>query len=129
MLVRALTWQVLPAVSPHPATGEPIWFNGVHTNHHSYYVEAAHVDTSDGSPMDTTYADGTPIADETIAAVRAAYWTNSVGVRLQRGDLVIVDNRLASHGRMGWVPPHPRKVLLTHFVQPESMSPPPQARV
>jgi len=107
--------EVLPAVWPHPTTGEPTWFNGVHTNHRSYYVEAPHVDTSDGPPMDTSYADGTPISDETVAAVRAAYWKNSVAVRLQTGDLVIVDNMLASHGRMSWVPPAKRMVMLTHF--------------
>ena len=109
--------QVLPAVWQHPRTSEPIWFNGVHTNHRSYYVEAAHIDTSEGSPMDTTYADGSAIPESTIGAVRKAYWENSVAVRLQSGDLVVVDNYLASHGRMSWVPPNPRKVLLTHFVQ------------
>jgi alpha-ketoglutarate-dependent taurine dioxygenase len=107
--------EVLPAVHPHPSTGEPTWFNGVHTNHRSYYEEAEHVDTSDGSPMDTTYADGTPIADETLAAIRAAYWENSVAIPLRTGDLVVVDNMLASHGRMSWIPPAPRKMLLTHF--------------
>ena len=115
-------WQAMPVVRTHPRTGEDIWFNGVHTNHRSYYVEAAHVDTSDGSPMDTTFADGTPIPEETIAQIRAAVWSNSRAVRLQSGDLVIVDNYLAWHGRMGWVPPHPRKVLLTHFVQGAQVS-------
>jgi len=109
--------ETMPAVRTHPKTGESIWFNGVHTNHRSYYVEAEHVDTTDGPPMDTTYADGTPIAEETIAAVRAAVWANSRAVRLQAGDLVLVDNYLAWHGRMSWVPPNPRKVLLSHFQQ------------
>ena len=107
--------EVLPVRHAHPKTGEPLWFNGVHTNHRSYYEEALHVDTSDGPPMHTTFADGEPIPDETIAAVRAAVWKASVAVRLQAGDLVVVDNMLASHGRMGWVPGNPRKVLLTHF--------------
>ena len=107
--------EVLPAVHLHPKTGEPTWFNGVHMNHRSYYEEADHVDTSDGSPMDTSYADGTPIPEDTIAAVRRAIWRNSVAVRLETGDLVIVDNMLAAHGRMSWVQPAPRRVLLTHF--------------
>jgi len=107
----------MPAVHLHPSTREPLWFNGVHTNHKSYYVEAEHIDTTDGSPMDTTYADGSAISDATVATVRAAWWHNSVAVRLQAGDLVVVDNYLAGHGRMSWVPPNPRKVLLSHFVQ------------
>ena len=109
--------EVLPAVHTHPVSGEKVWFNGVHTNHRSYYFEAAHVDTSDGSPMDTSYADGTPITDETIAQVRAAYWRNSVAVRMQTGDVTFLDNMLVSHGRMSWVPPAPRRMLLTHFVK------------
>jgi len=107
--------EVLPASPPHPATGEPTWFNGVHTNHRSYYEEAKHVDTSNGSPMDTEYADGSAIDEQTIALIRAAYWNHSVALRMQDGDITIVDNMLASHGRMGWVPGYPRKVLLTHF--------------
>ena len=108
--------ETLPAVVPHPHTGEPTWFNGVHTNHESYYVEAAHVDTSDGSPMHTTYADGTTIAPETVAAVRAAFWRNSAAVRCQTGDVVVVDNMLAGHGRMSWDPSVERKMLVTHFL-------------
>ena len=107
--------EVLDAVYPHPHTGEPLWFNGVHTNHHSYYEEGAHIDTSDGPPMDTTFADGTAIPVGTIATIRAAFWNNSVASPLRDGDVVFVDNMLASHGRMGWVPGNPRKVLLTHF--------------
>lgn len=105
----------LPAVFAHPSTGEPLWFNGVHTNHKSYYEEALHVDTTDGSPMHTAYADGEAIPDATIAAIRAAVWNHSVAMQLRTGDLVIVDNMLASHGRMGWVSGNPRKILLTHF--------------
>jgi len=105
----------LPAVFEHPATKEPLWFNGVHTNHKSYYEEAEHVDTSDGSPMHTAFADGEEIPDATIAAVRAAVWNNSVAVRCETGDVIVVDNMLASHGRMGWLSGNPRKVLLTHF--------------
>ena len=99
--------EVLPAVFAHPATSEPLWFNGVHTNHASYYEEAAHVDTSDGSPMNTAFADGSPIPKATIAAIRGTFWNHSVAQQLQTGDLVFVDNMLASHGRMGWVPGNP----------------------
>lgn len=106
---------VEPAVHTHPVTGERLWFNGVHTNHRSYYELAPHIDTSDGAPMDTSYADGAPIADETIAAVRGAWWRNSVAMTLQTGDLVIVDNLLAGHGRMPWAPGATRKMTLVHF--------------
>ena len=67
-----------------------------------------HTSYADGPPMRTSYADGTPIPDATIAAIRAAYWHHSVAVALETDDLVIVDNMLASHGRMSWLPPAPR---------------------
>ena len=46
---------------------------------------------------------------------------------VNEGDLVVVDNYLASHGRMGWVPPAPRRVLLTHFVNGPTAEPKPPA--
>jgi len=107
--------EYLPAVFTHPTTGEPLWFNGVHTNHKSYYEEAAHVDTSDGAPMHTAFADGEEIPETTVAAIRAAMWNHSVALRCETGDVIVVDNMLASHGRMGWMSGNPRKVLLTHF--------------
>lgn len=57
--------ETLAAVHSHPTTGEALWFNGVHTNHKSYYEEALHIDTSDGSPMHTAYADGEEIPETT----------------------------------------------------------------
>ena len=95
--------------------GEPLWFNGIHTNHKSYYEEALHVDTSGGSPMHTTFGDGEEIPERMIAIIRAAIWNHSVATTLQTGDLILVDNMLASHGRMGWISGHPRKVLLSHL--------------
>jgi len=107
--------EVLPATWEHPTTGEQLWFNGVHTNHESYYKEAEHIDTSDGSPMTTAYADGTVISNETLAEIRSTMWKSSVACSLQTGDVVVVDNMLVSHGRMGWEAGHERKMLLTHF--------------
>ena len=109
---QTFLWQ---AVHEHPTTGEPLWFNGVHTNHRSYYEEAEHIDTSDGSPMHTAFADGADIPEAMIASIRGVVWNHSVALRCQTGDVVVVDNMLAAHGRMGWVSGHPRKVLLTHF--------------
>merc|ERR1719159_1259905 len=96
----------------HPHTGELLWYNGVHTNHRSYYEEAAHIDTSQGPPMDTRFADGTPFPDDLTQKVRRAMWSNSKAIVLHSTDLVIVDNMLAGHGRMSWRPDVPRKLLL-----------------
>ena len=42
-------------------------------------------------------------------------WQHSLALRLESGDVVLVDNMLVAHGRMSWVPGNLRKVLLTHF--------------
>ena len=107
--------EVLPAVHAHPVTGEPLWFNGVHTNHGSYYQEADHVDTTHGVPFTTSFADGSIIPEATIAQIRATMWQHSLALRLESGDVVLVDNMLVAHGRMSWMPGALRKVLLTHF--------------
>lgn len=104
-----------PATTTHPVTGEELWFNGIHTNHKTYYETAPHIDTSLGSPMNALFGDGEEIDDETLALIRSTWWDNAVALALTSGDLCIVDNMLAGHGRMGWIPPHPRRMLLTHF--------------
>ncbi|KAH8058950.1 platelet-activating factor acetyltransferase [Aureococcus anophagefferens] len=105
----------LPATRPHPATGEPVWFNGIHTNHRDYFDLAPHIDTTHGSPYDTTYGDGDAIDDATLAEIRADIWNSCVAVALETGDVVVVDNFLAGHGRIGWDPAVRRKMLLQHF--------------
>ena len=42
-----------------------------------------------------------------VAAIRAAWWSNSIGVGLRSGDLVIVDNMLAGHGYLLLCPSMP----------------------
>ena len=107
----------LPAVRPHPATGEPIWFNGIHTNHRDYFDLAPHIDTSHGSPYDTTYGDGDEIDDATLAEIRADIWNSCVALALETGDVVVVDNFLTGHGRISWDPSVrvQRRMLLQHF--------------
>jgi len=105
----------LPATIVHPETGETLWFNGIHTNHRDYFDLAPHIDTADGSPFDTFYADGGEIEPDTLAKIRGSMWGRAVAVALQSGDVVVVDNRLAAHGRIGWTPGVPRKMLLNHF--------------
>jgi hypothetical protein len=96
-------------------TGETLWFNGIHTNHRDYFDLAPHIDTTDGSPFDTFFADGGEISAEVLAQIRASIWTRARAVALKSGDVVIVDNLLAAHGRMGWTPGVERKMILNHF--------------
>merc|ERR1712176_643945 len=92
----------LPALRSHPLTGDVLWNNGAHTNHRSYYEEMEHIDTTNGSPMHTRFGNGEEIPVKVLEDIRVALWSESVVVHFQAGDIVLVDNRLTAHGRIGW---------------------------
>ena len=73
------------------------------------------MDTTNGVPVTTSFGDGSAIPEATLAQIRATLWRHSLALRLESGDVVLLDNMLVAHGRMSWTPGHPRKVLLTHF--------------
>lgn len=53
-------------------------------------------------PSDVTYADGEEIELEFVQHHRAVQWNLAVGIQWERGDLLVLDNLLAQHGRMGY---------------------------
>lgn len=96
--------QICPATRTHPVTKNCLWFNGVHTNHESYYVGTF-------APMTTAFGNGSMIQEEVIERIRACIWNHSTSIRLQKGDVLILDNMLIAHGRMSWPDRLPRKIL------------------
>jgi alpha-ketoglutarate-dependent taurine dioxygenase len=107
-----------PAVRVHPETGEAAWLNHLLVFHAS--APAAVLDHALASPAlrrlaqlyrtamprlgrevatDVTYPDGSPIDDAIVARVREAVADETVAVRWQAGDLLMVDNHIAMHGR------------------------------
>ncbi|MEU3301252.1 TauD/TfdA family dioxygenase [Streptomyces sp. NPDC006678] len=53
----------------------------------------------EGVPRSAFYGDGSPIEDETVELIGRLYEENAVSVPWQRGDVLIVDNFLATHAR------------------------------
>lgn len=98
------TTQRRRAVATHPVTGEACWFNHLTFFHVStlgdeiagLLVEAY---GADGVSTNTFHGDGTPIEPEVLAALRDAYEHECVAPPWHDGDLLVVDNLLASHGR------------------------------
>jgi alpha-ketoglutarate-dependent taurine dioxygenase len=101
---RLRTRQVRPAIARHPRTGEPVWFNHAAFFHmstlepslRSQLVEQlgeAHL------PGNAYYGDGTPIEDDIVEEVRAAYRAASVTFPWQEGDALLLDNMLTAHAR------------------------------
>jgi alpha-ketoglutarate-dependent taurine dioxygenase len=98
------TSQLRPGIISHPRTGEQVWFN-----HLAFWNEWAldeelrdtlidefgHQDL----PFNTAMGDGSPLTQDELRTLCAAYDAATVRQRWQPGDLLLVDNILCSHGR------------------------------
>lgn len=122
--LRLVSYQ--PAVRAHPITGERVWFNHLITfhpqqavgeyrriaamrpslRHHAVLNLARALSWAqrgvpgDERAMNVTWGDGGAIDDATVDTVREATWRNLVVIPWQRGDVIAIDNRVVSHGRL-----------------------------
>lgn len=98
------TRQRCQSVLQHPYTQEWVWFNQAHLFHISAVekdVRATLIEAvgEDKLPRNVYFGDGSPIPDATLDAVRAVYAKTAVSFPWQAGDVLMLDNILASHGR------------------------------
>lgn len=109
------TESIRPAVRQHPISKETVWFNQANLWHVSNF-EAQRRETlmkicgEDRLPTHCFFGDGSKISDEELDVVRKVMWDNAVIFPWNRGDLLIVDNIMAAHGRMPF--DGPRKILV-----------------
>ena len=98
------TRAVRPAMRTHPGTGTPMWFN--HITFFHYTTLPARI--RDGLlaffdeetlPTNTYYGDGTRIPDDVMEHLRHCYRESMIRFDWARGDLLVVDNMIAAHGR------------------------------
>jgi amino acid adenylation domain-containing protein len=106
---------VRPAVIAHPVTGELSWFNQAQHWHTSCLDPATRasiesVFREEDLPRQCYFGDGTPIPDEMMRKILAAYSELEVCFPWQKGDIMLVDNVLAAHGRNAFV--GERKILV-----------------
>lgn len=107
-----ISWKK-PAIVQHPFTGEEVWFN------HGFFFNARNlpeevrmgIEDPAHYPSDTFYGDGTPIEEEVIAELRRAFDAAKVLFPWQKGDVLLLDNMLMSHGRSSFS--GERKVLVS----------------
>ncbi|MDJ0840196.1 MAG: TauD/TfdA family dioxygenase [Acidobacteriota bacterium] len=101
---RLKTVQTRPAVATHPRTGETAWFNHIIFFHvttlNPEVCNFLRAEFAEGDlPNNTFYGDGSDIEEDVLATLRAAYEREKVAIPWQRGDLLMLDNMLMSHGR------------------------------
>lgn len=94
-----------PAVRTAPTTGETVWFNQADQWHASNLPPAEReallelVDDEADLPHSVSYGDGSPIPESDLAAVRTAAKEHELASPWRPGDIMIVENMLALHGR------------------------------
>jgi alpha-ketoglutarate-dependent taurine dioxygenase len=113
---RLRTRQLRPATVVHPRTGETIWFNHAHMFHTSNLE--SHVRDSllaefqeDELPRNAFYGDGSSIESSLLEEIREVYRQAAVVFPWRKGDVLMLDNFLASHGRRPFV--GPRRILVS----------------
>ncbi|MEG6657535.1 TauD/TfdA family dioxygenase, partial [Pseudomonas aeruginosa] len=98
------TWQRRAAFQRHPHTGERLWFN------HGMFFHASSLEpglrdallrsvAEEDLPYQTYYGDGSPIEAQTLATIRSAIDRETRRFDWRVGDVLILDNMLAQHGR------------------------------
>jgi len=112
---RLRTRQVRQAVASHPVTGEVVWFNHAHMFHTSNLDPSVRESLlaefkDDELPRNAFYGDGSPIESSVLEEIRAIYEGAAVSFDWQKGDILMLDNFLCSHGREPFA--GPRKILV-----------------
>jgi alpha-ketoglutarate-dependent taurine dioxygenase len=102
------TSQVCQAVASHPRTGEAVWFNQAHLFHVSSLPPSIRDPLlasygEENLPRNAYYGDGTRIEPSVLDSIREAYRSETMTFPWHEGDVLMLDNMLAAHGRSSFV--------------------------
>jgi len=101
---RLRTRQICQAVAKHPRTGEMVWFNQAQLFHVSRLPAEVSdallsIFDEDELPRNVLYGDGTSIESGDLDRICEVYEREKIVFRWDEGDVLLLDNMLAAHGR------------------------------
>ena len=108
--------QIMDGVITHPKTQQRVWFNQAPQFHPSDYPLPIYQSlvsvykNEEDLPQNVCFGDDTPMDVAMLEKIRTTMREEAACFPWQEGDLLMVDNVLASHGRMPFV--GPRKILV-----------------
>ncbi|MEO8593987.1 MAG: TauD/TfdA family dioxygenase [Candidatus Solibacter sp.] len=123
---RLRTRQVRQAVVTPPGANTIVWFNHAHLFHHSSLapdvaqslLSAFH---EDDLPRNVFYGDGSPIETSVLDEIREIYEREAVRFEWRKGDVLLLDNFLVSHGREPFTAPREILVVMAElFTNPKA---------
>lgn len=92
--------QVRPATNIHMETGEEVWFNQADGFHPSNLDRETYELMNGNFRLNCCFGDGSPIEVSMLEHIREVLRQETIPVKWQKGDILIVDNILTAHGRM-----------------------------
>ncbi|MET8453275.1 TauD/TfdA family dioxygenase [Streptomyces sp. NPDC005209] len=116
------TRQRRPAVTTHPVTGRPCWFNQI-AFLNEWTIEPEIRDYlidlygAESLPFNTRFGGGDPIGPDVIRLLNDTYATHTAREPWRAGDLMLVDNVRTAHSREAFE--GPREVLVA-MAEPQS---------
>ncbi|MEM1252995.1 MAG: TauD/TfdA family dioxygenase [Cyanobacteria bacterium P01_H01_bin.21] len=101
---RLQTRQIAQAVATHPHTGDTVWFNQAHLFNINALDSAVRESllasvATDRLPRNTYYGNGEEIPAEVLDMINQAYAAETIKFPWHAGDVLLLDNMLATHGR------------------------------
>lgn len=107
---------IRPPVRRHPQTGEEVWFS-VAELYHPFHFEQEYYEAllaeadgdEEGLPLYSSFGDGTKISNAMVEEIIGTIEKQRKLRPWKKGDMLLLDNMLASHGRMPYT--GPRQIL------------------